>query len=53
MLFIYIDKMATAGSKRSRKPNIKQEKLAVLVDEVEKKQNSYTRKVFLHCRKVI
>jgi hypothetical protein len=28
--------MATAGSKRSRKPNFKQEELSVLVDEVEK-----------------
>ena len=36
MLFIDIDKMATAGSKRSRKPNFKQEELSVLVDEVEK-----------------
>ena len=38
MLFIDIDKMATAGSKRSRKPNFKQEELQVsaLVDEVEK-----------------
>jgi len=36
MLFIYIDKMATAGSKRSRKPNFKQEELSVLVDEIEK-----------------
>ena len=38
MLFIDIDKMATAGSKRSRKPNFKQEELqaSALVDEVEK-----------------
>ena len=31
--------MATADSKRSRKPNFKQEELSVLVDEVEKKTN--------------
>ena len=37
--------MATAGSKRSRKPNFKQGELSVLVDEVEKK-NSYTWKIF-------
>ena len=30
--------MATADSKRSRKPNFKQEELSVLVDEVEKKK---------------
>ena len=34
--------MAIAGSKRSRKPNIKQEKLSVLVDEVEKTKQLYS-----------
>jgi hypothetical protein len=45
MLFIYIDKMATADSKRSRKPNFKQEKLSVLVDDVEKSKTVILGKV--------
>jgi hypothetical protein len=40
-----LDKMATADSKRSRKPNFKQEKLSVLVDEVEKSKTVILGKV--------
>ena len=47
MFFIDIDKMATAGSKRSRKPNFKQGELSVLVDEVEKKPKQLYLENFL------
>ena len=39
--------MATAGSKKSRKPNFKQGELSVLVDEVEKKKKQLYLENFL------